>query len=72
MQGNPKNPRNNSEGYYDPTAYLGLASIIEEENALQSDANTLIKVLKYIISKSGFELISRIEIRDKKTGKIFR
>lgn len=66
------NPRRNSEGYSDPTAYLGLKSIIEEENALEREVNTLIKVLKYIIRNSGFELVSRIEIRDKKTGRVFR
>lgn len=66
------NPRKNSEGYSDPTAYAGLRPIIEAENALQGEVNALIKVLKYIISKSGFELVSRIEIRDKKTGRIFR
>lgn len=65
-------PRRNSEGYYDPTAYLGMKPIVDEENALQREVNTLIKVLKYIISKSGFELVSRIEIRDKQTGKTFR
>ncbi len=65
-------PRRNSEGYYDPTAYLGMKPIVDEENALQKEVNTLIKVLKYIISKSGFELVSRIEIRDKQTGKTFR
>lgn len=65
-------PRRNSEGYYDPTAYLGMKPIVDEENALQKEVNTLIKVLKYIISKSGFELVNRIEIRDKQTGKTFR
>lgn len=66
------NPKRNSEGYSDPTAYLGLRPIIQEENALERDVNMLIKVLKYIISKSGFELVSRIEIKDKKTGRIFK
>ncbi len=65
-------PRRNSEGYYDPTAYLGMKPIVDEENALQREVNTLIKVLKYIINKSGFELVNRIEIRDKQTGKTFR
>lgn len=65
-------PRRNSEGYYDPTAYLGMKPIVDEENALQREVNALIKVLKYIISKSGFELVNRIEIRDKQTGKTFR
>lgn len=67
-----KDPRKNSEGYSDPTAYLGLKPIIEEENALEREVNTLIKVLKYIIKNSGFELVSRIEIRDKKTGRVFK
>ncbi|MBQ7047677.1 MAG: hypothetical protein IJN86_01900 [Clostridia bacterium] len=66
------NPKRNSEGYSDPTAYLGLRPIIQEENALERDVNMLIKVLKYIISKSGFELVSRIEIKDKKTGRVFK
>lgn len=66
------NPKRNSEGYSDPTAYLGLRSIIREENALEGEVNTLIKVLKYIIGKSGFELINRIELKDKKTGRVFK
>lgn len=66
------NPKLNSEGYYDPTAYEGMKSVIQADNALMRDVNSLIHVLKYIIDKSGFELVSRIEIRHKKTGRIFR
>lgn len=66
------NPKLNSEGYYDPTAYNGLRNILREENALERDVTTLIKVLKYIIGKAGFELVGRIEIKDKKTGRVFR
>lgn len=51
---------------------MGLKPIIEEENALEREVNMLVKVLKYIISKSGFELVNRIELRDKKTGRTFR
>lgn len=65
-------PRKNSEGYNDPTAYDGLKPVIAEENALYKEVSSLISVLKYIIGKSGFELISRIEIKDKKTGRVFR
>lgn len=66
------NPKLNSEGYYDPTAYNGLRNILREENALEHDVTMLIKVLKYIIGKAGFELVGRIEIKDKKTGRVFR
>lgn len=58
----------NSEGYPDPTAY----ACIKKENNLEYRFNTLIKVLKSVISLSGFELISRIEIRDKNSGTEFR
>ena len=67
-----RNPKKNSEGYPDPTAYEGLRPIIEEENALERRVNQLIKTLKYITGLAGFELISRIEIKDKETGRVFR
>lgn len=66
------NPRKNSEGYSDPTAYEGLKPVIAEENSLCKDVSALINVLKYIIDKSGFELVNRIEVKDKKTGRVFR
>ena len=40
--------------------------------ALEGKVNFLIKVLKFIIAESGFELLARIEIKDKKTGRCFR
>lgn len=66
------NPKLNSEGYYDPTAYHGLRNIIREENAVDYEVSTLIKVLKYIINRAGFELVSRIELKDKKSGRVFK
>lgn len=64
--------RKNSSGYSDPTAYLGTKSIIREENEHQKRVTTLIGVLKYIIDAAGFDLIARIEIRDRKTGREYR
>jgi len=49
-----------------------LRPIIREEEALDAKVNFLIKVLKYVIAESGFELLARIELRDKKTGRCFR
>lgn len=66
-------PWENAEGYADPTAYTALTNIQAEESAaLDARVNTLIKVLKYIIAVSGFEMINRIELRDKKSGRCFR
>ncbi len=64
--------RKNGEGYNDPTAYAALSKIQREEIELQRRVSEVINVLKYVIDKSGFELMARIEIRDKKTGKEFR
>lgn len=64
--------RKNSEGYNDPTAYAALSKIQREEIELQRRVSEVINVLKYVIDKSGFELMARIEIRDKKTGREFR
>lgn len=65
-------PWENAEGYADPIAHDALKPIIQEENALEGKVNFLIKVLKFIIAESGFELLARIELKDKKTGRCFR
>lgn len=67
-----KNPYYNNEGYNDPTAYAGTKNIIKEETATEKRASELIKVLKFIIHLSGFKLIQRIKIKDKKTGREFK
>lgn len=69
---NTTDPRRNSEGYYDPTAYGGLKPLIEKDEALERKVNFLIRALKFIISESGFELLARIELKDKETGRVFR
>lgn len=66
------NPRKNSEGYSDPTAYLGMLPMVREENAMNRRVKALIDVLKYIIDVSGFELVNRIEIRDKESRRVFK
>lgn len=67
-----KNPYYNQSGCADPTAYHALKPIMQEEAALEGKVNFLIKILKYIITESGFELLARIELKDKKTGRCFK
>lgn len=57
----------NKEGYADPTAFHALKNIEDEKKVSE-----LVFVLKWIINKSGFELIERIQLRDKKNGKIYK
>lgn len=64
--------RKNAEGYADPTAFNGMKPVIKQEADLDGRVAFLIKVLKFIIRSAGFELIGRIVIKDKETGKVFR
>ena len=65
-------PYRNSEGYTDPTARTALEPIAQEEAALESKVNILIKVLKFIINEAGFDITNRIELCDRKTGRFFK
>lgn len=67
-----ENPFYNSEGYPDPTAYEGTKTVIKVENKIEKKCSFLIDILKFIIRESGFELINRIELRHKESGKVFK
>lgn len=64
--------KKNKEGYADPTAHAAIRNIIHEENDQQRRVSELVGVLKYIIDKAGYDLLARIEIRNRKTGKEYR
>lgn len=70
--GDKTNPRYNQSGCKDLTAYYAIRNVVKEEKELDERVRNLISVLKFIIDWAGFELIGRIEIRDKKTRKEFR
>ena len=67
-----KNPMKNSEGYSDPTAYLGTATVIREETEAERRNRTIIQTFRRIADLAGFEIVGRIELMDKKTGRYFR
>ena len=64
--------KKNCEGYADPTAHAAIRNIIQEENEQQRRVTALIGVLKYIIDAAGFDLIARIELKDRKSGREYR
>ena len=61
-------PWENYSGLPDPTAYKATRPITEEEQR----ASELVKVLKYIIRQAGFDLINRVELRDRRSGRTYR
>lgn len=65
-------PWQNGEGYADPTAYEGLKPVIREETEQQQRVSALGRVLKYVIDAAGFDLLNRIELKDRKTGRVYR
>ncbi len=71
-----KIPFKNVEGYADPTPYSALNNVLREQKSAEAEAeermNLLIKTLKNTIRLAGFELVGRIEVRDKGTGRMFR
>ena len=64
--------------YADPTATIAVGRVAKEEReqieceAADKRAYDLIKVLKYIIKGAGFELTERVQVKDTKTGRVYR
>lgn len=73
MTHDPNIPRRNAEGYPDPTAHEALSNAERERLAAFEEAdarcNLLIRALKAFVDLAGFELLARIELRDRKTGR---
>ncbi|MDO4650759.1 MAG: hypothetical protein Q4B26_19145 [Eubacteriales bacterium] len=75
--------KKNAEGYNDPTAY-GAERAVErtinaeeyrrrtEEAEVEKDANRLVGAFKIMAKSAGYEIDSRIILRHRKTGKVFR
>ena len=62
----------NNEGYRDPTAGKAVGAVAKEERKRNEAVTSLITMLKQIISLAGFELVGRIVLKDKETGKEYR
>lgn len=66
----------NSEGYPDPTAGTAWSNIRREERRREEERLTaisaLIPVLKQTAGLAGFEVVGRITLKDKTTGKEYR
>lgn len=61
-------PWQNKSGCPDPTAYEGEKVISEEEQKVAD----LVWIIKKIARWAGFEIINRIEFRDRRSGRTYR
>ena len=65
-------PLKNAEGYVDPTAYAAMNTVQKEQDAAELRVQNFIRAVKTIIDQSGYDLLARIEIRDRVTGRDYR
>jgi len=66
-------PRRNAAGYPDPTAYEAIKAVDGEADADdEARFKKLLGHIFYICDLAGFRIKGRIEIEDKKTGKVWR
>lgn len=66
----------NAEGYSDPTAEEVCRNISREERLQTAERlaalNGMITILKETAKLGGFEVVGRITLKDKKTGKVYK
>lgn len=66
-----KDLRRNASGYIDPTAYNAIRNIDREAES-EIRLKKLLSTIFYICDLAGFHIENRLEIRDKKTGRVWR
>ena len=64
-------PRRNEEGSHDLLVH-GTKSIIQEENEAERKNKDLIHTFRLLADMAGFEIVGRITLKHKKTGRTFR
>ncbi len=72
MMSGSRIPYKNPEGYADPTAYAAMSTVQKEQDAADLRVQNFIRAVKTIIDQSGYDLLARIEIRDRATGRDYR
>lgn len=72
----PDNMGKNGEGYPDSTAGSAWRNIRKEENRREMERaaviSNLIPIMKQTAELEGFEVVGRIVLKDKHTGKEYR
>ncbi len=62
----------NSEGYSDPTAGEAIAITNKEEQEVEKLNHKVIQSFRLLVDLAGFEIVGRVTLKHKKTGKVFR
>jgi hypothetical protein len=62
----------NASGYVDPTAYQAIKKVDAELDEESWRFHGLLDIIFDIMELSDFELIGRITVKDKRTGKVWK
>lgn len=62
----------NCEGYADPTAGGAMATVNREEQEIDKLNHKVIQSFRLLVDLAGFEIVGRVTLRHKRTGKIFK
>lgn len=65
-------PLRNPEGYMDLTTHDALTNVMRETEKADQRCNRLIKSIKTVIDLADFDLVARIEVKDRRTGRTYR
>lgn len=67
-------PRRNSEGYLDPTAYEAIRNIERSQAAEEEDMrfHKLLHTIFYLCELAGFQIEGRVVLKDKRTGRLWK
>ena len=62
----------NSEGYVDPTAGAAMAAATKEEWDVDKLNHKVMQSFRLLVDLAGFEIVGRITLKHKKSGRIFK
>lgn len=62
----------NPSGYPDPTAHDALQRVQCEQDEADQRTFRAIGAIKALLEIGGFDLLARIELRDRRTGRTYR
>lgn len=65
-------PWENGEGYHDPTAYDALKILADRQDEDRRRVSAAVHTVRCVLDLAGFELINRMELQDKRTGRVYR
>ena len=66
-------PGRNQEGYSDPTASVAISHVAREERTEEERTlRRIIYIMRSVAAAFNFEIVGRITLKDKGTGRIYR